>query len=234
MIYGAILAGGSGTRMQAALPKQFLTIGDAPVLIHTLRKFLTCDQIDHVLIVIPAVWMDYTRELIRTYCPDAEVTLVPGGATRTDTLFAVADAAQNSFGASDSDLLITHDAVRPFITQQMLLDNITAASEDGACGTAIPAIDTILESDNGKYIAAIPPRTRMYQMQTPQTFNIAALREAFASLTPAQQQILTDGCGIFTACGRPVRIVAGSTKNIKITTPPDIATANAFLAEDNT
>lgn len=232
MIYGAILAGGSGTRMQAAMPKQFLPIGDAPVLIHTLRAFLACEQIDHVLIGIPAVWLAYTRDLVNTYCPGAEVTLVPGGATRTDTLFAVTDAAQAAFGASPADLLITHDAVRPFVTQQMLRDNIAAASEDGACGTAIPSIDTILESDDGKYIAAIPSRTRMYQMQTPQTFNIAALREAFASLTPAQQEVLTDGCGIFTACGRPVRIVMGSTKNIKITTPPDLATANAFLAEE--
>ncbi len=232
MIFGAILAGGSGTRMQSALPKQFLTIGDAPVLIHSLRAFLSCTEIDHVLVGIPSVWMDYTRALIDTYCPGAEVTLFSGGATRTDTLFAAADAAQNTFGASASDLLITHDAVRPFVTQQMLLDNIAAASEDGACGTAIPSIDTILESDDGKYIAAIPPRTRMYQMQTPQTFNIAVLRESFASLTPAQQVVLTDGCGIFTACGKKVRIVMGSTKNIKITTPPDLATANAFLAEE--
>ena len=231
MIFGAILAGGSGTRMQSVLPKQFLTIGDAPVLIHTVRAFLACEEIDHVLVGIPPVWMDYTRDLIVRYCPGAEVTLFPGGATRTDTLFAAADAAQRTFGASDSDLLITHDAVRPFVTRQMLLDNITAASEDGVCGTAIPAIDTILESDDGTYIAAIPPRARMYQMQTPQTFNITALRNAFASLTPAQQAILTDGCGIFTACGKKVRIVMGSTKNIKITTPPDLATANAFLAE---
>lgn len=230
MIFGAILAGGSGTRMQnAALPKQFLTLGDCPILIRTLRIFLACSRIDHTLIGVPAAWMDYTRELLHTHCPQADITLVTGGATRSDTLFAVADAAQARFGARDEDLIITHDAVRPFVTQQMLNDNIEAARDCGACGTAIAAIDTILESSDGCMIDAIPPRNRMYQMQTPQTFRIAALRAAYASLSAQQQLLLTDGCGIFTACGLPVRIVAGNPRNLKITTPADLAAARALL-----
>ena len=233
MIFGAILAGGSGTRMQnSALPKQFLMLGDYPILIRTLRIFLACPQIDHVLVGVPATWLDYTQTLLDTYCPHADVSLFAGGATRTDTLFAAADAARARFGTQSDDILITHDAVRPFITQQMLTDNIAAARECGACGTAVAAVDTILESNDGQWINAIPPRAQMYQMQTPQTFQIDALHRAYAALTPEQQHSLTDGCGIFSACGLPVRLVNGSVRNIKLTTPTDLAIAQAFLAQD--
>lgn len=232
MIFGAILAGGSGTRMQnASLPKQFLPLGDVPILIHTLRVFQSCTQLDHILIGVPDAWLAHTGSLIDTYCPDAKVTLVPGGATRTDTLFAVADAAQARFGTHPDDILITHDAVRPFITRQMLMDNIAAAAEYGACGTAVPAIDTILESNDGQWIQSIPPRNRMYQMQTPQTFRIDLLRRTFASLSPEERQQLTDGCGIFIARGLPVRLVQGSPRNIKITTPADYSAAQALAAQ---
>ncbi len=231
MIFGAVLAGGSGTRMKGApLPKQFLPLGDCPILIRTLRVFAACPLLHATFVTVPAQWQAQTHALVQAHLPQANIFVVPGGADRTGSLFAAADAAQAQFGAHNDDLLVTHDAVRPFVTQQMLRDTIDGAQACGACSVAVNAIDTILESNDGQTIDRIPPRSRMYQMQTPQTFRIALLRRAFAALPDAQKATLTDGCGILVAQGLPVRLAAGSARNMKITTPDDYALAQALAA----
>lgn len=231
MIFGAILAGGTGTRMQsAALPKQFLPLAGCPILIRTLRVFLNCEALEHIFIAVPADHLDYARRLVENWCPDERVTLTPGGATRTDTLFALIDRISERFGFRPDDRIVTHDAVRPFVTVEMLLDNIAAAQEFGAAGTAVPAVDTILESADGTTIQAIPPRNRMYLMQTPQTFSIRLLRDTYRTLDNAEKARLTDGCGVLVARGIPVRLSPGSPANIKITTPADYALAQAMAA----
>ena len=228
MNFGAILAGGSGTRMHGALPKQFLPLDGCPILIRTLRVFLQCPELTHTYVAVPAGWVESTRQLVETWCPAQAVTVLPGGATRTDTLFALLDAAAQQYGAHPDDRIVTHDAVRPFVTVQMIRENLAAAAGTGAAGTAIPAVDTILESADGQVIDAIPPRDRMYQMQTPQTFSIPLLRAAYAALTDDEKARLTDGCGILIARHIPVRLSPGSPTNLKITTPADYELAQAL------
>ncbi len=229
MNFGAILAGGSGTRMHGSIPKQFLMLGGCPVLIRTLRVFLQCSELAHIYIAAPADWIGHTRQLVQTWCPEASVTVLPGGGTRTDTLFALMDAIERRYGSRPDDRVVTHDAVRPFVTVQMIRDNIAAAADTGASGTAIPAVDTILQSEDGRVIDSIPPRGEMYQMQTPQTFSIPLLRATYASLTRAEKARLTDGCGVLVARGIPVRLSPGSPMNIKITTPIDLEMAQVLV-----
>ena len=232
MIFGTILAGGSGTRMQNAVPKQFLPLGNAPILIRTLRVFLQCDRLDAILVAVPANRQAETEALIRQYEPDAAVAVVAGGASRTDTLFALIDEIHRRFGQRPDDLIVTHDAVRPFITVPMLCANIDAA-QDGAAGTAIPAVDTIIETLDGQTVHAIPPRSQMYLMQTPQTFSVDLLCSTFATLTDDEKARLTDGCGVLVTRGIPVRLSPGSPSNIKITTPADYEIAKQMASESD-
>src|SRR5699024_7626460 len=128
----------------------------------------------------------------------------------------------------EEDVLVTHDAVRPFLTHRIIEDNIEMGREYGAVDTVIEAIDTIVESENHEFISDIPKRDVMYQGQTPQTFNINALKKLYDDLSQAEKDILTDACKIFTLNENKVKLAKGEIFNIKITTPYDLNVANAI------
>ena len=127
-------------------------------------------------------------------------------------------------------MIVTHDAVRPFVTQRIIANNIAAARECGCADTVVPATDTIVVSKAGERIDAIPQRSSYYQGQTPQTFYIREYRALFAQLTDEQKGTLTDACKVYVSCGRPVALVRGEYGNIKITTPHDIHVAESIVA----
>lgn len=231
MIFAAVLAGGSGRRMGAtALPKQFLTLGGKPVLIHTLEPFLRISQIDAVFVLTPPEWIDYTREQIRTCLPSAAVDVTAGGATRNDTLLCAIRYVCARYPVDEQTILLTHDAVRPFVTRKMIEENIAAVREDGACDTVIPATDTIVRSADGAFITEIPLRSELYQGQTPQSFRLLELQRTVGSLTAEETESLTDACKIYAVRGKKVRLVAGSPSNMKITYAEDLPLAEAILA----
>lgn len=231
MIFAAIFAGGSGSRMgKTALPKQFLPLGGKPVLIHTIEKFLRVPELDSVFVLTPAEWIDYTREQLRSYLGDVPVQVIAGGATRNDTLLCAIRHVYETCAVDEDTILLTHDAVRPFVTPDMIRENIAAVREDGACDTVIPATDTIVHSTDSAYIADIPVRSELYQGQTPQSFRVAELRRTVDSLTPEETEILTDACKIYTVRGKKVRLVMGTPFNMKITYADDLPLAEAILA----
>lgn len=230
MIYGAILAGGSGTRMHVStLPKQFMALKDKPIIIHTLEKMLMCNQFTAVYLGVHPGWMSYMYDLMDKYSIDSErVRLAPGGDTRNDTIFNVIEEISKDFGENDDDIIVTHDAVRPFVTLRIIEENIQAAIKYGACDTVIPATDTIVVSDDSINITDIPERKLMYQGQTPQSFNIKRLKEMYAGLTAAQREILTDACKIYVMQNQPVKLVTGEILNMKITTVNDYEIAQVI------
>lgn len=232
MVFGAILAGGVGARMHRAdMPKQFLPLGNKPIIIHTLEKFLTCSRFDRIYIGVHSDWMGYMSDLIETYVSFAKdsVSIVHGGANRNETILCIIEAIERDFGVSDTHIVVTHDAVRPFVTLRMLEENINVAEEYGAVDTVVPAVDTIVMSDNGKNITAIPQRSKMYQGQTPQSFRISLLKRLYFSLSEEERSVLTDACKICVVRGFPVHLVKGSIMNVKITTPDDYHIAQAIL-----
>lgn len=230
MIFAAVLAGGSGSRMGAtALPKQFLPLGGKPVLIHSLEPFLHISQIDAVFVLTPPEWTDYTREQLRAFLPDAAVDVTAGGATRNDTLLCAIRYVCAHYPVDEETILLTHDAVRPFVTTRMIEENIAAVREFGACDTVIPATDTIVHSTDGAFISDIPPRSELYQGQTPQSFRLLELQRTVESLTSEETGSLTDACKIYAVRGKKVRLVAGSPSNIKITYADDLPLAEAIL-----
>ena len=211
MIFAAILAGGIGSRMGGTdTPKQFLNLGNKPVIIHTVEKFLINSQIDNIIVLTPKNFINHTNHLIEEHIPKNEsITVIEGGKTRNDTLINSIKYIEDNFGIDDDSIIITHDSVRPFLTHRIIEDNIEAAKKYDACDTVVPATDTIVESLNGEIISNIPVRSNYYQGQTPQSFNIKKLADLINSLTDEESSILTDACKIFTLKGEEVHLVEG-------------------------
>ena len=158
MIYAAILAGGKGSRMGSTdVPKQFLELDGKPIIIHTIEKMLMCDRFEKVIIGINPDWKSYCEDLIAKHIGDNDKIIVcAGGADRNGTLTNVIDVIDGINGIGDDDIIVTHDAVRPFVTKRIIEDNIDAALKYGACDTVVPATDTIVRSDEGKVISVVP------------------------------------------------------------------------------
>ncbi|MCL2507657.1 MAG: 2-C-methyl-D-erythritol 4-phosphate cytidylyltransferase [Oscillospiraceae bacterium] len=230
MIFAAIFAGGVGNRMGAQTPKQYMDLHGRPVIVHTVEKFVCADRLERILVLCPGGWIDYTAELLEKHLGRSDkITVVEGGETRNDTLLRALAWIGENYGIDGESVIVTHDAVRPLVTRRIIDDNIRCALEYGACDTAVGATDTIVQSDDGRTITAIPDRAAMFQGQTPQSFNIKKLKETVESLTPEEAATLTDACKIYAIKGLPVHIVRGEAYNIKITYPTDIKIAEALL-----
>jgi len=234
--FAAVLAGGSGTRMgNADKPKQFLMLGNKPVIVHTVEKFLAGSRFDEVVVLCPEPWIRQTKDLLAQHCPDraGDVAVIAGGARRGDTVRNAVEYIKDAFDVDEETVLVTHDAVRPFVSYRMIEDNIAAARACGACDTVVPATDTIVESTDGRVIGSIPDRRALYQGQTPQSFNLLKLDRLMASLSEEEAEILTDACKIFVLRGEEVALVEGDTTNMKITYPQDMRLARALLEDDD-
>ena len=235
MIFGAIVAGGIGSRMNISnVPKQFMTLGNKPIIIHTLEKFILCERIDYIYIGVHPSWTIYMSDLLIKYKLDKEnIFIVPGGDTRNNTIINIINAAEEKFGDDENHIIVTHDAVRPFVTIKMIQDNIDAALKHGACDTVAPAVDTIVESKGGEVISSIPDRNYLYQGQTPQSFNMKKLKNIYNSLSNEEKSLLTDACKIFLLRNESVYLVKGESSNIKITTVGDYKVAQAMVNGDD-
>ncbi|MFR9308834.1 2-C-methyl-D-erythritol 4-phosphate cytidylyltransferase [Hydrogeniiclostridium mannosilyticum] len=232
MIFGAILAGGVGSRMNISdMPKQFLPLGDKPILVHTLEKFLLCERLDMIYIGVHPNWVLHMEDLLDKYVParKASIRIVPGGGDRNSTIINIIEKIEADHGTSDEHIIVTHDSVRPFVTMRIIEENIDAALKYGACDTVVPATDTIVVSDEGGTITEIPDRSKMYQGQTPQSFNMKRLKELYFDLSDEEKNVLTDACKICVVRGLPVFMVRGEVSNLKITNVSDYKIAQAMV-----
>lgn len=231
MVYVEILAGGSGKRFgNKDLPKQFMMLGEKPIIIHTIEQFVINPQIDKIIVCTPKDWISYTLDLIKKYIPNNEIIeITEGGTSRNESIMNGLKFIEKKYGINDKDVVITHDAVRPFINQRIIEDNIKAVKKYNAVDTAIPATDTIINQKDNNLIDNIPDRSTLYYGQTPQSFNIKELISLYNSLTLKEKDILTDACKIFVLKNKDVKIVPGETFNIKITTVFDLKLADAIL-----
>lgn len=193
MIYAGILAGGIGSRMgNVPLPKQFLDIDNKPILIHTIEKFILVSEFNEIIIATPAQWISHTQDILKKYnITDQRVKVVAGGTDRNETIMNIIDHIRNVNGINNDDVIVTHDAVRPFLTQRIIKENIEVAAKYGAVDTVIEAIDTIVMSKDKQNIHSIPVRNEMYQGQTPQSFNIKLLQDSYRALSSEQKEILS-------------------------------------------
>ena len=237
MVIGAIFAGGIGSRMGSAdMPKQYLQLGSKPIIVHTIEKFVVNPGIDRIIVLCPKAWIAHTKDLVKKYLGEAiaeKINVVEGGSTRNGTLENALKFINENFAIDDDSVIVTHAAVRPFVTHRIIDENIEAAKKYGACDTVIPATDTIVRSEDSENVSSIPTRSELYQGQTPQSFRIKELESVLNSLTEDEKNTLTDACKIYTIKNKPVRIVDGEVFNIKITYTYDLKVANALLGVVN-
>lgn len=233
MIYAVILAGGKGTRMgNTTKPKQFLKIADKPILVYTVNAFLNNKKIDRIVICLPKNWIRESKKIFKQYFKKSDLEklyYVEGGSDRQSSLVNGCLFIKNNFGLNKNDIALTHDGVRPFVSQRIINDNINLSRKSYAIDTVVPATDTIVYSDNHTSIKEIPNRSELYYGQTPQTFNIKKLLDIFEKTTDKEKSILTDACKAFIFKGEKVELAKGEYTNIKITTKADIPIAEGIL-----
>ena len=236
MNYAAIMAGGSGSRMGITdVPKQFLNLDGLPIIIHTVKVFALCGEIDKTVVMCPGAWVDYTEKLIGTHLAPVKdkIFVAAGGSTRNETLEKAVDYICRNFSPDDDSVIVTHDAVRPFVTGQMISENIKYASLYAACNTVIEATDTVVLSADGEFIDSSPERNTVFNCQTPQSFRLGEYLDSLQKLEKSKRDTLTDACSLFTLTGKKVYMTKGSADNIKITRPADIITAQNILENRN-
>ncbi|MBP5665981.1 MAG: 2-C-methyl-D-erythritol 4-phosphate cytidylyltransferase [Clostridia bacterium] len=228
MNFAICLAGGTGSRMGAKRPKQFLTAGGKPIIVHTLSVFEECAQIDGIVVVCVPDWCEYCRKLLEKYGFTKVISVVPGGETRAESSaagVAEVEAFLEVRGVTGEKrkrhTVLIHDAARPFITGKIVRDNIKAAKKEGACETVIPVTDTVVAGTDG-FADKIVPRQGLFRAQTPQSFRLDVISDAFAKYDPERDGQVTDDAEIVLRAGGKVVFVEGSVKNVKITSPEDL------------
>lgn len=234
MIYAGILAGGKGSRMGLQeKPKQFLDLGNRPILIHTVEKFLLVPEVDIIVIGVHPDWVTYAEDLIEKYLSPYQerILIVEGGSDRNETIKLIIEGINAVKPVQSDDIIVTHDSVRPFVSVKSIQDNITLAQSHDAVDTVVEATDTIVESIDGNLIAAIPERRYLYQGQTPQTFKMQDFLNLYASLNSEQKALLTDACKIFVVNGKRVALAKGDYSNIKVTTVTDLKIARSMIED---
>ncbi len=226
MVTAIVLAAGSGSRMNQKKEKQFLLLDGKPVLYYSLRTF-EASIVDEIILVTKEKDIDYCRqEIVEKYGFTKVRRIVSGGKERYDSV-------QRGLKAADkrNNIIMIHDAARPFVTNRMILDSISAARRYKACTVAVPVKDTIKVVDEYEFGVETPDRSTLYIIQTPQTFDKGLLREAYDRLRISGDKDITDDTMIVERyLDQRVKMVEGSYKNIKITTPEDMPVAEALLS----
>ncbi len=228
MIFAGIVAGGSGTRMKSVgVPKQFIRILGKPMIIYTVQKFAEQLHINDIYIGIKPDWHEFMDQLLEEYQIDRQrVHVIDGGSDRNETVMNIVSAIKAKHRVKKGDIILTHDAVRPFVTEKIIEDNIIGALKYSACGTYVKCIDTIIRSNDAETVDSTLDRSTLYRAQTPQSFDITLLDKYYNQLDDEQKSKLTDTCSIFTSVGEKIHIVDGDVINIKITTENDLIIAN--------
>ena len=220
-----VVAAGKGTRLGGARPKQFLELRGVPVIIHTLRQFERCQEINEVITVLPAEDTAGFESLTKQFALKKAGRIVAGGATR-------AQSVRNGLNAIDeAEIVAVHDGVRPFVTPEEIDHVVAAARENGAAVLTAPVADTIKRVQDGRIIETVS-RAELRRALTPQCFRLAILKRAYETLDELESSgvEITDESLLVERLGVEVVTVEGSGRNIKITHETDLRVADSILS----
>jgi len=218
-----IPAAGFGSRMGMSEPKQYLHLGDKPIIIHTVAAFLCNPNIEDIVVVVPENRVDQTTRLFEKFqINSSSVTVIAGGPRRQDSVYLGLKALDDS-----TDIVLVHDGARPLITQEVIDRCYIGAIEDGAVIAAIPVKDTLKKSADGKKVGTTVNRENLFQAQTPQAAQVHLLLDAYER---NEDQDVTDESSLLERADISVTIVEGSETNIKVTRPEDLILAETILS----
>jgi 2-C-methyl-D-erythritol 4-phosphate cytidylyltransferase len=225
-----ISVGSKGKQQKAPPSKQFTELGGTPILIHTLRRFAAVDAVNEIWIALRENEITGFRSRLESEAKDVlkkKVELVVGGEHRQQSV----GNALNAVAAAGDDIVLVHDAVRPFVTPEIIQEVIEAAKKYGAAIAGLPAVDTVKQVERtaeGALIKATIPRAGIVMAQTPQGFRYSVIKKAFDEAS-ADGFLGTDEASLVERSGHEVAVVMGSPRNIKITAPADMELAEFYL-----
>lgn len=223
--YAAIvLAAGSGKRMNSKVHKQYLIIQDRPVLYYSLKEFED-SAVDEIVLVVGKGEEEFCRrEIVDKYGISKVKAIVEGGKERYHSVF------EGLKQTSDADYVLIHDGARPFVNQDIIRRCMQEVQKYQACVVGMPVKDTIKIADEGGYAKQTPDRKNVWMIQTPQTFSYALIYEAYEEMLKTEDTAITDDAMVLERIkGKKSKLIEGSYRNIKITTPEDLLIANVYL-----
>jgi 2-C-methyl-D-erythritol 4-phosphate cytidylyltransferase len=226
-VFAILPAAGLGTRMAGPQPKQFLSLGGIPILIHSLRAFASVPRISHISVAVRKTELERVQSQIAEYGFADRVQVVEGGDTRQESVTHALAALK----ADPDDIVLVHDAVRPLIDAATIDRTIDAVQQHGAAIVGVPAVDTIKQVErtaHGAIVTATIPRESIVYAQTPQGFRFGLLQSALSEAT-ADGFTGTDEASVIERAGHPVAVVLGTHSNLKITQPGDLELAEFYL-----
>lgn len=220
-----VLAAGQGKRMHSRIQKQFLEIGGKPILYYSMKCFQESPLIRDIILVTGEDMISYCqREIVEKYGFTKVSKVTAGGKERYDSVYAGLLCCQ------DTDYVYIHDGARPFVTEEMIQRGYEAVKRTNACVMGMPSKDTVKLADPSGYIKETPDRKIVWNIQTPQIFSYELIRGAYESIRQKDMSNVTDDAMVVEQeTGTKILLVEGSYQNIKITTPEDLAVAEAFL-----
>lgn len=233
-----VLAAGQGKRMNSAVRKQYLMLAGKPILYYSLYMFQSSDIIDEIVLVVGAGETDYCREqFVDKYGFTKVSKIVTGGAERYHSVWnGLKETREKGY-------VFIHDGARPFVDEAMIARAYEEVKANRACVVGMPVKDTIKLADENGFVADTPPRSRLWTVQTPQVFETALVRKAYAKLMQKESQpdmqlapsssdtppkVTDDAMVVESMLGFPVKLVEGSYENMKITTPEDLKIGEVF------
>jgi 2-C-methyl-D-erythritol 4-phosphate cytidylyltransferase len=224
-VLAIIPAAGVGLRMGGETPKQFLSLEGVPIFVHTLRKFVAAEAVREIILGLRPEDMDRAASEVARERFEKPVRVVEGGASRQETVArALAEAPP------ETEIVLVHDAVRPFIDLHLIQRVTEAARKDGAAILGIPSVDTVKQVERQMILGTIP-RERIVLAQTPQAFRFEIIKEAFER-AEADGFVGTDEASLVERLGLSVAVIMGSDRNIKITKPSDLPLARLYIAQE--
>ena len=220
-----VLAAGQGKRMHSKIQKQFLEIGGKPILYYSMECFQKSPLIQDIILVTGEDMISYCQsEIVEKYGFTKVCKVTAGGKERYDSVYAGLLCCQ------DTDYVYIHDGARPFVTEEMIQRGYEAVKRTNACVMGMPSKDTGKLADPSGYIKETPDRKIVWNIQTPQIFSYDLIRGAYESIRKKDMSNVTDDAMVVEQeTGTKILLVEGSYQNIKITTPEDLAVAEAFL-----
>lgn len=232
MNIAVVFAGGKGTRMKGAeRPKQFLEINNKPILIHTLEKFEKNPNIDAIVLATLEDWIDYVEELLKKYNIKKVLKVLSGGTTSQMSVYNCLEYSYKNF--PKNSIVLIHDGVRPFITDDLINENIETVKKYGTAISSVNMTETVVEIDNDGMIEKIPERSKCILAKAPQSFYLEDIYQAHKKAQEEEFFSSIDSCNLVSRYGTICKIIYTDYDNIKITTNKDMPIAEFLYKKLN-
>ncbi len=214
--------------MKSSQNKLLIPLDGNPILVYSLKVFIQSPSVEEVILVVPpGKKKEYAVLLAPFFKGKKEINLVEGGGRRQDSVWNGVKMV-----SPQTEVVLVHDGARPFVSEKMIHDSVAAALEVGGCVVGVPCKSTLKECDEKQFVLRTPSRDHLWEIQTPQTFQVGLLKQAFKEADQKKLEVTDEGM-LLEALGHPVKVVLGEYTNIKVTTPEDLLLAELILKRRN-